>query len=56
MTDSKLTSTAEISTGRIARWVLMPAASMARCSLLRCIQVTVKIAAIMLITLPSRSK
>ncbi len=40
----------------IARWVLMPAASMASCSLFRCIQVTVKIAAIMPITPQSWSK
>ena len=45
-----LTITDESSTGRIARCVLIPAASMASCSLFRCIQVTVKIAAIMPIT------
>ncbi len=45
-----LTITDDTSTGRIARCVLTPAASMASCSLFRCIQVTVKIAAIMPIT------
>ena len=42
-------------TGRITRRVLMPAASIASSSLFFCIQVTVKIAAIMVITPHSRS-
>ena len=46
---------AEIQTGRITRYVLTPAASIARCSLFFCIQVTVKIAAIMLMMPQSRS-
>ena len=42
-------------TGRITRWVLIPAASMASSSLFLCIQVTVKIAAIMPMTPQRRS-
>ena len=55
-TASRLTKTDDTSTGTIARCVLMPAASMASCSLFRCIHVTVKIAAIMPITPQSWSK
>ena len=51
-----LTRTDETKTGRMARCVLIPAASMASCSLLRCIQVTVKMAAIMPITPQNWSK
>ncbi len=40
----------ETNTGRIARCVLIPAASIASCSLLRCMNVTVKMAAIIPIT------
>ena len=54
-TARRLTSIAETITGRITRWVLMPAASMASSSLFFCIQVTVKMAAIMPITPQSRS-
>ena len=54
-TANRLTITDEISTGMIARWVLIPAASIASSSLFLCIQVTVKIAAIMPITPQSRS-
>ena len=54
-TATKLTSTAAISTGRITRFVPIPAASIASSSLFLCIHVTVKIAAIMLITPQSRS-
>ena len=54
-TASKLTRIAEIQTGRITRWVLMPAASIASSSLFLCIQVTVKIAAIIPMTPQSRS-
>ncbi len=54
-TASRLTRIVETQTGRITRCVLIPAASIASSSLLRCIQVTVKIAAIMPITPQSRS-
>ncbi len=54
-TASKLTMIAELQTGRITRCVLMPAASIASSSLFRCIQVTVKIAAIIPMTPQSRS-
>jgi hypothetical protein len=49
-TASPLMISAETRTGRITRWVLIPAASIASSSLFFCIQVTVKIAAIIVIT------
>ena len=55
ITASPLTRSAEIQTGRMIRWVLIPAASIARSSLFFCIQVTVKMAAIMPMTPQSRS-